>query len=131
MKNSVIFFLLALASVYCSALPEDTRYTTKYDNVDIEEILKSDRLLKNYMNCLLDKGRCTPDAQELKNNLPDGLENGCSKCSPKQKEIGRKVLKFLIEEKRPYFDQLEAKYDPNGKYRARYDADLKKEGIQL
>ncbi|XP_066259549.1 ejaculatory bulb-specific protein 3-like isoform X2 [Euwallacea similis] len=122
---------LVLICVCSSVARPQSGYTTKFDNIDVDDILQSDRLFKNYMNCLLDKGTCTPLGKELKDNLPDGLENGCSKCSPKQKEIGRKVLKFLIEEKRPYFDQLEAKYDPNGKYRARYDADLKKEGIQL
>lgn len=44
----------------------DDRYTTKYDNVDLDTILTSDRLLKNYVNCLLDKGSCTPDGKELK-----------------------------------------------------------------
>lgn len=41
-------------------------YTTKFENVDYEEILRSDRLLKNYMNCLLDKGSCTAEGKELK-----------------------------------------------------------------
>lgn len=44
----------------------DDKYTTKWDNIDIDSILKSDRLLENYFNCLLDKGRCTPDGAELK-----------------------------------------------------------------
>lgn len=42
------------------------RYTTRYDNVDLDQILRSDRLLKNYVNCLLDKGKCSPDGAELK-----------------------------------------------------------------
>ena len=41
-------------------------YTSKFDNVDLDQILKSDRLLRNYLNCLLDKGKCTPDGAELK-----------------------------------------------------------------
>lgn len=41
-------------------------YTTKYDNIDVEQILKNDRLLNNYVKCLLDTGRCTPDGTELK-----------------------------------------------------------------
>lgn len=47
-------------------LADDPKYTTKYDNIDLDEIIKSDRLLKNYVNCLLDKGKCTPDGAELK-----------------------------------------------------------------
>lgn len=45
--------------------PQST-YTTKYDGVDIESILKNPRLLNNYVNCLLEKGNCTPDGKELK-----------------------------------------------------------------
>lgn len=44
-------------------------YTSKFDNVDLDQILSSDRLLRNYMNCLLDKGKCTPDGIELKSTL--------------------------------------------------------------
>lgn len=43
-----------------------TKYTTKYDNIDIDQILSNDRLFTNYYNCLLDKGKCSPDGQELK-----------------------------------------------------------------
>lgn len=63
--------------------------------------------------------------------LPDALENGCSKCSEKQKDVAKKVLKFLIGERRSYYDQLEAKYDPEGKYRKQYDEEIKKEGLKL
>lgn len=41
-------------------------YETKYDNIDLDELLKNDRLRKNYVKCLLNEGPCTPDAQELK-----------------------------------------------------------------
>lgn len=44
----------------------DEKYTTKYDNIDLDSILNSDRLLNNYVNCLLDVGSCTPDGKELK-----------------------------------------------------------------
>lgn len=53
---------LAVAVVYC----DDGKYTTKYDNIDLDEILNSDRLLKNYFDCIMDRGKCTPDGMELK-----------------------------------------------------------------
>lgn len=52
----------------------DDKYTTKYDNIDIDEILKSDRLLKNYIDCVMDRGKCTPDGTELKSKLLKGHE---------------------------------------------------------
>ncbi|XP_025831116.1 ejaculatory bulb-specific protein 3-like [Agrilus planipennis] len=45
------------------------KYTTKYDNIDIDRILTNERLFKNYKNCILDKGKCTPDGQELKSKF--------------------------------------------------------------
>jgi hypothetical protein len=38
----------------------------KYDNLNIEEILGNKRLLQAYVNCVLDKGKCSPEGKELK-----------------------------------------------------------------
>lgn len=51
----------------CAAftLAED-KYTDKYDKIDLDEILGNKRLLQAYVNCILDKGKCTPEGKELK-----------------------------------------------------------------
>lgn len=59
---------------------QDPKYTTKYDGVNLDEILKSDRLLNNYFKCLMETGKCTPDGNELKRTLPDALKSDCGKC---------------------------------------------------
>lgn len=59
MKIFVLFFMV-LSVVWCE------QYTTKYDNIDVDEILASERLLKNYFNCIMGRGACTPDGEELK-----------------------------------------------------------------
>ncbi|XP_023021662.2 ejaculatory bulb-specific protein 3 isoform X1 [Leptinotarsa decemlineata] len=117
---------LSLIAAFClitaisSAIPEKTRYTTKYDNVNLEEIIKNDRLLKNYVDCLLDKGKCTPDGLELKKNMPDAIETDCSKCSEKQKEGSEIIMRYLIDNKPDYWNPLQDKYDPAGNYKKRY-----------
>lgn len=63
MKLCAIFVLVCVFGVVFAG---EGKYTTKYDNVDLDQIIKSDRLLKNYVNCLLEKGKCTPDGAELK-----------------------------------------------------------------
>lgn len=65
---STIFFM---QGCFCNYIVRNTRevaetYPTKYDNIDVGSILASERLLKNYMNCLLDKGPCSPDGQLLR-----------------------------------------------------------------
>lgn len=63
MSKIVVLFLVYLTANLTSS---EDKYTTKWDNIDIDSILKSDRLLRNYINCLLEKGRCTPDGLELR-----------------------------------------------------------------
>ncbi|XP_011635451.1 ejaculatory bulb-specific protein 3 [Pogonomyrmex barbatus] len=119
-------FLLAVAC----ALAED-KYTTKYDNIDLDTILTSERLLKNYINCVLDKGNCTPDGKELKEALPDALETECSKCSEKQKKGTEKVIRFLVNKRPETWEQLKKKYDPSGQYSVKYVDEAHKQGINL
>ncbi|CAD1480437.1 unnamed protein product [Heterotrigona itama] len=136
----------------------DEKYTTKYDNIDLDSILNSDRLLNNYINCLLDVGSCTPDAKELKKSLPDALENECEKCSEKQKTGSEKVIRFLINKVRSpaaaftvafprliehkmrqslrrfrpmLWDRLSKKYDPTGEYKIKFQDKAKEAGIKV
>ncbi|XP_054277358.1 ejaculatory bulb-specific protein 3-like [Macrosteles quadrilineatus] len=121
---SVVVALAALAAA-------DDGYTTKFDNVDIDNILQNDRLLKNYFHCLMDKGPCTADGKELKKNLPEALENECAKCSEKQSVNAEKVLKFIYEKKQDMFKELEAKYDPDNKYRMKYKKRIEAAGVKV
>lgn len=66
MKVSVICLLLVVAVAYVAARPEEEKYTDKFDNIDIDQILNSDRLLNNYFKCLMEEGRCTAEGTELK-----------------------------------------------------------------
>lgn len=58
--------IILLTTIFHAICYADESYDTKYDNVDLDQILQNERLLKNYVNCLLDQGACTPDAKELK-----------------------------------------------------------------
>ncbi|XP_054731473.1 uncharacterized protein LOC129239720 isoform X2 [Anastrepha obliqua] len=41
-------------------------YDTKFDNIDLDEVLSQERLLRNYIKCLENTGPCTPDSKMLK-----------------------------------------------------------------
>lgn len=113
-----------VAVTYVAAIPAETKYTTKYDNIDLEQILSNDRLFSSYYNCLMDKGKCSPDAAELKRLLPDAIATECQKCSEKQKQGSKKIFKFLIEKKPAQWTELEKKYDPTGSYKQKYNKEL-------
>lgn len=66
MQKVVLALAVVVALVAVSRAEE--KYTTKYDNIDLEQILKNDRLLNKYFDCLMaasDAG-CTADGKELK-----------------------------------------------------------------
>lgn len=66
MKFALVVTVAALMVFSVFAAPQEDKYTTKYDNVDIDQILKNERLFNNYVQCLLTDKGCTPDASELK-----------------------------------------------------------------
>ncbi|XP_045479403.1 ejaculatory bulb-specific protein 3-like isoform X1 [Harmonia axyridis] len=114
--NAVVLLLVSICVVLLTA-EETDQYDSKFDNIDLEEIFRSDRLIKNYHQCFMEKGNCTPQGTAIKKNLPDALKTECSKCTEKQKENAKKTLNFLFDEKPDLYKELEAKYDPEQIYR--------------
>ncbi|KAK7586250.1 hypothetical protein V9T40_004126 [Parthenolecanium corni] len=127
--NQLIAFSLCVLAIATTLEAAATQFTTKYDNVNVDEVLGNERLLQKYIDCILDKGKCTADGQELKNALPEAIKNECGGCSEKQKEGAQKVAKHLYEHKKEVWEELLNKYDPDGtfreKYKARYENVLK------
>lgn len=95
-------------------------YTSKYDNIDIDAILANNRLFKNYLDCLLEKGKCNEEGSTLKSVIPDALVTNCAKCNDRQKTSVRKVVRHLIKERPAEWQALLAKYDPKGVHRHNY-----------
>ncbi|KFB39467.1 AGAP008055-PA-like protein [Anopheles sinensis] len=117
-RHMLPLVLVVMAVMVLGSMADN--YVTKYDNINLEEIFNSSRLMNNYMNCLKNVGPCTPDGKELKNNLPDALMSDCVKCSEKQRIGSDKVIKFIIANRPDDFATLEQLYDPTGEYRRKY-----------
>ncbi|EDV99794.1 GH12519 [Drosophila grimshawi] len=105
-----------------NASDEGAAYDSKFDNVDLDEILGQARLLNNYIKCLENQGPCTPDAKMLKDILPDAMMTDCVKCTEKQKYGAEKVTRHLIDNRPNDWERLEKIYDPEGSYRIKYEA---------
>nr|AYN07329.1 chemosensory protein 1 [Yemma signatus] len=127
----ILSVILFSAFFWISSADDDKYYTNIYDNIDLDEILNNQRLYKNYIDCITNKGKCSPDGKELKKNIPDALSNNCSKCTQKQKDGTDKVLKFIIEEKPDDWKLLESIYDPQGAYKKKYKEQAEKRGYKL
>lgn len=59
----IVFGLVALAA---TASAQQQKYTDKFDNINVDQVLSNDRILSNYLKCMLDKGPCTQEGRELK-----------------------------------------------------------------
>lgn len=64
----IVAFLLVVVAVYTEAACVE-KYTTKYDDFNIDSVLSNRRLLESYVNCILEKGKCTKEGAELKSKL--------------------------------------------------------------
>ncbi|KAI8420196.1 hypothetical protein MSG28_008747 [Choristoneura fumiferana] len=122
------YYLVLCCAVF--ALAEE-KYTDKYDKIDLDEILENKRLLQAYVNCILDKGKCTPEGKELKDHLEDALQTGCEKCTEAQKKGATKVIEHLIKNELPTWHELTARFDPEGKYKKIYEERARANGIQI
>nr|SAJ59015.1 putative chemosensory protein [Triatoma brasiliensis] len=128
MKCTVVFFI---ATIFGAVICDEGKYTTKYDNIDLDEILNNDRIYEKYFLCLKGEGKCTPDGRELKVALPDALKTRCVKCSEKQRAGTEKVLRFILDKKPNDYLVLEKIYDPDRMYRVMYKEDAEKLGLKF
>nr|AXF48703.1 chemosensory protein CSP3 [Lobesia botrana] len=124
MKYFIVLCLAALALA-------DDKYTDKYDNINLDEILENKRLLQAYVNCILDKGKCTPEGKELKDHLEDALQTGCEKCTEAQKKGASKVIEHLIKNELPIWRELSNRFDPEGKFKKIYEDRARAHGIVI
>lgn len=106
-KFSIFLFIGFYISVVLCEADKEKGYETKYDNIDLDEILKNDRLRKNYVKCLVNDGPCTPDGQELKSNKHINKRELCEqKSKRKSKPKNHKSL-------HKYFNRLATRRNRN------------------
>lgn len=53
-------------NILSKRLASTDKYPAKFDNINVDEILNSDRLFTNYYKCLIGDGRCTAEANEIR-----------------------------------------------------------------
>uniref|UniRef100_A0A182NU82 Uncharacterized protein n=1 Tax=Anopheles dirus TaxID=7168 RepID=A0A182NU82_9DIPT len=106
-----------------------TLYSTRYDNLDIDTILGSNRLVSNYVDCLLSRKPCPPEGKDLKRILPEALRTKCARCSPIQKENALKIITRLYLDYPDQYRALRERWDPSGEYNRRFEEYLR--GLQF
>ncbi|KAF7283887.1 ejaculatory bulb-specific protein 3-like [Rhynchophorus ferrugineus] len=116
-------FLVAIGLVL--GLSQAQKYTTRFDTLDIDNILTNERILKNYIKCILDEGPCTEEGRQLRKHIPDALTTQCDKCTDAQKKFVRKGALHLIQKRPEDWQKITKKFDPEAKYGAGFQEFLK------
>ncbi|KAL1463664.1 hypothetical protein WDU94_015398 [Cyamophila willieti] len=117
MRGLILIFAAVLCLGYVAS-QEDLE--KKYANFDIEAVLQSKRLVTNYVNCLTDKGPCSPEGTDLKKTIPTVLQTLCEKCTKAQTEKAVMVIKRLKKDYPAEWETLMKKWDPQGEYKKKF-----------
>nr|QIJ45722.1 chemosensory protein [Glyphodes pyloalis] len=91
-------------------------YDSKYDYFDIDSLVQNPRLLRNYMDCFLDKGPCTPIGRVFKIALPEVIATSCSKCTPAQRSFAKRTFGAFRRDLPELNEELKKHLDPGNKH---------------
>ncbi|CAL7933692.1 unnamed protein product [Xylocopa violacea] len=96
-KHSISLALLLLVTSMI-VFAEEEKYTSKYDDINVDEILANDKLRHQYLNCFLETAPCvTADAKYFKGKFPEAFVTKCKKCTEKQEAMFNKISTWYTE----------------------------------
>lgn len=61
------FLLVALAAL-AAIVSAQTQQQLALENIDVDNVLKNEKLVRRYIDCVLEKGRCEKNGNDLKGN---------------------------------------------------------------
>ncbi|XP_050306112.1 ejaculatory bulb-specific protein 3-like [Anthonomus grandis grandis] len=108
MKLFLVIFMVQIV------LSVGQKYTSRYDNLNIDQVLSNKRVLGNYIKCILDEGPCTAEGRELRKHIPEAIESNCAKCTEAQKRFVKKGANFVKANHPKDWSRIARKYDPEG-----------------
>ncbi|XP_061384134.1 allergen Tha p 1-like [Danaus plexippus] len=89
-----------------------------YDVVtlDMDKMEKDPQEFKSLIDCLLDRGPCTPVFQTYRGIVQEATENICKKCNPYQKRAYWHFLRILRTTNPVDYENFRQKFDADNVY---------------
>ncbi|EFN64584.1 Putative odorant-binding protein A10 [Camponotus floridanus] len=82
---SCTFACLVATLAVLIAHAENEKYSSKYDHIDVNEVLANSHLRNQYVRCLINISPCTMgSARFLKDIFAEAFITKCKKCTDKQ-----------------------------------------------
>ncbi|XP_025190479.1 putative odorant-binding protein A10 [Melanaphis sacchari] len=127
-----------MSTVLCNPLPQfqidggqNQRQEEQKYAIDrfTNRLVRNSRIRENYLNCFLDNGPCSPEANTIKPGMiPEAIKNECELCTEIQSKVIEKMMCFLNNHQPEILKQVAAKFDPNGEYMKQFINKLERNG---
>nr|AII01015.1 chemosensory protein [Dendrolimus houi] len=128
-------FLLCLCAYVVGQNVDDMvdmpKYDQRYDYLDVDAVFTNKRLVRNYVNCLINAQRCSPEGKQLKRILPEALRTKCVRCTDRQKKTAVKMIRRLKYEYPEEWMKLSSRWDPTGDFTRYFEEFLAKENSNI
>uniref|UniRef100_A0A1V1WC08 Chemosensory protein 4 n=1 Tax=Mythimna separata TaxID=271217 RepID=A0A1V1WC08_MYTSE len=133
LKMRAVFVLCVLVYVVVGQELNDMgnmpKYDSRYDYLDVDAIFTNKRLVRNYVDCLINSVRCSPEGKALKRILPEALRTKCVRCTERQKRAAVKVIRRLKNDFPEEWSKLASRWDPTGDFTRYFEEFLAKESF--
>ncbi|EZA59553.1 ObirCsp9 [Ooceraea biroi] len=96
--KSVVIGLALICGLLLTYSMAEERYSSKYDDIDIDAILANPRLRNQYVSCMLNTSPCvTAAARFLKEKFAEAYITRCRKCTEKQVAFLDKITDWYMK----------------------------------
>ncbi|XP_026819489.1 putative mediator of RNA polymerase II transcription subunit 26 [Rhopalosiphum maidis] len=127
-----------VSTVHCGPMPQylidgdqNQRQEEQKHAIDhfTTRLVGNSKIRKNYLNCFLDNGPCSPEANNIKPGMvPEAIQNECAHCTELQKKVIEKMMCYLNNHQPDILKEVAAKFDPNGEYMKQFINNLERNG---
>lgn len=66
---TVFLLVVAISCLFDSSFAQTDQQRQALENVDVDNILRNEKLVQRHIACVLDNGRCDTNGRDLKGNL--------------------------------------------------------------
>ncbi|CAI6365693.1 unnamed protein product [Macrosiphum euphorbiae] len=96
------------------------KFLSMLEKIDVDQMLKNHRLMSNNVKCFLNEGPCTAQLREMKKILPAIVKDSCASCTKVQKNIIKKSMEAIQDQRPNEYKQVSKFFDPEGKYQKKF-----------
>nr|QKK82655.1 chemosensory protein [Histia rhodope] len=87
-------------------------YTGKFEDFDVPKLFADEERLQGIVNCVLEKGSCTEEAQSIKDVIMEAAADKCAHCSVKQLQIIQQIYSDMVKKDQELVSLIIQKLDP-------------------